>query len=80
MFSPVHGDPAAGWYRDPVDKGSARFYDGRRWTSKSQPGAARLIGGHATSRPRAAMTRQELLHRRRMMAQPYLGQYVDTYL
>lgn len=74
------GTAPAGWYRDPADERSARFFDGRTWTDRSQPGAGRLLRGHDPSRPRALMTRQELMHRRRMASFGMLGLHVDIYL
>lgn len=71
---------AAGWYRDPRDRKGVRFHDGSRWTDRSQPGADRLLASRPPSRPRAEMTRGELLHRQTISRWSWLGQEVDTYL
>ena len=80
MLTTVGAAPSAGWYRDPVDDRAARFFDGDRWTQKSQPGASRLLGRPEQGRPRATLTRQELMHRRRLSAMPFIGQFIDLYL
>lgn len=69
----------AGWYRDPVDRKSARFHDGKAWTKDTQPGAGRLMGSRS-SRPRASLTRQELNNRHALTRWSWLGQYADIYL
>ncbi len=74
------GTPAAGWYEDPADKRSARYFDGKRWTGRSQPGVARLIRPTDPPRPRASLTRPELEHRARLLSQGPLGMYYDLYL
>ena len=38
-------NPPAGWYRDPVIPGGARYWDGSSWTERTQ----RLDGGSATN-------------------------------
>lgn len=45
--------PPAGWYRDPVDAHTKRWWDGAQWTEQTQPTGpnfnkgllARLLGG-----------------------------------
>lgn len=70
----------AGWYRDPRDQAGVRFHDGRRWTGDYQPGTSRMLEHRPDRRPRAAMTREELQHRTKVVNLTRLGQKVDVYL
>lgn len=53
-MTPQGGAPAPGWYADPNDPGSQRYWDGSNWTENRTPAAANQ-GGDTNGKAIAAL-------------------------
>jgi len=64
MSEATQGRPAAGWYADPSQPGSQRYWDGAQWTpyqAAAVPNARPYGGGAYGSSPQAETSTQAIL-------------------